>query len=231
MGSRTKPAADRRAELLDAAKAVFAAKGVGTTTISDVTTAAGVANGTFYLYFESKEQLVAAIRDGFLDDLLGEIAGEVARLPADDWWGRVDTLVELGIRRQLDLLDLHDVVFHDAAGPARETAGADASEHERAHARAVEFIRSLLAEGTAAGTFAVTDPPMTARLLFNVLDGAVCDTAHHAHTSAEPAKRPGREHDRERRRDREREVERLVAAARQLFRRALAPDSQSPVAN
>ena len=44
----------RRAELLDAARQVFSQKGYHPATVDDITRVAGVAKGTFYLYFSEK---------------------------------------------------------------------------------------------------------------------------------------------------------------------------------
>jgi AcrR family transcriptional regulator len=49
-----------RAMLLDAAVRVFARKGAGAAAIHEIAAEAGVANGTFYNYFRSREDLVAA---------------------------------------------------------------------------------------------------------------------------------------------------------------------------
>jgi len=51
----------RRAELLRAARAVLAEKGFEATTISEIVARAGVAQGTFYLYFPSKISLVVTL--------------------------------------------------------------------------------------------------------------------------------------------------------------------------
>lgn len=47
----------RRAQLLEAAEQVFSEKGFMAASIADITQRAGAAQGTFYIYFESKEQL------------------------------------------------------------------------------------------------------------------------------------------------------------------------------
>jgi len=65
----------RRQQLLTAATAVFAARGYRAAGISDIVSAAGVARGTFYLYFESKAQVFMAIADDFYDRLEMAIAG------------------------------------------------------------------------------------------------------------------------------------------------------------
>lgn len=64
----------RRRELLDVALSVFAARGYHQTRIADIIEAAGVARGTFYLYFESKN----AIFHSLLDELLVRIRGSVS---------------------------------------------------------------------------------------------------------------------------------------------------------
>lgn len=49
---------DRKHQILAAARAVFDEKGYESATVSDVVKRAGVAQGTFYLYFESKRDAV-----------------------------------------------------------------------------------------------------------------------------------------------------------------------------
>ena len=48
---------ERRAALLSTARQVFAQHGYHSTSIDDLIDAAGVARGTFYLYFESKRAI------------------------------------------------------------------------------------------------------------------------------------------------------------------------------
>ena len=52
---------DRRAELLKIAREIFAEKGFEATTISEIVARAGVAQGTFYWYFPSKNSLMVAL--------------------------------------------------------------------------------------------------------------------------------------------------------------------------
>lgn len=57
------------AALLDAARKVFAEKGYFNTKISDIATAAGRSTGSFYNYYDNKEQL--------LEELLAQFSSEV----------------------------------------------------------------------------------------------------------------------------------------------------------
>jgi AcrR family transcriptional regulator len=56
----------RRQQIVDAAIHVFAAKGYRVASIADIIQQAGVARGTFYLYFQSKEAVFNAALDRFL---------------------------------------------------------------------------------------------------------------------------------------------------------------------
>jgi len=57
--------AERRAEIVAAARKLFMERGVAATPVSDIVKEAGVAQGTFYWYFDSKEDLLGAVADDF----------------------------------------------------------------------------------------------------------------------------------------------------------------------
>ena len=57
----------RREQLLTAAMSLFADRGADVT-VSEITRAAGVSKGTFYVYFESKTELIAQLRDVVIAD-------------------------------------------------------------------------------------------------------------------------------------------------------------------
>lgn len=64
--SRAEAAAARRAQLLEVAERLFLAHGYGKTSVSRIVKTAGVAQGTFYLYFASKEAILLELRRGVL---------------------------------------------------------------------------------------------------------------------------------------------------------------------
>ena len=53
----------RRAEILDAARSVFARKGFARGIIDEIADEAGIAKGTVYLYFHSKKEIYKAVLD------------------------------------------------------------------------------------------------------------------------------------------------------------------------
>jgi AcrR family transcriptional regulator len=62
-GKRELTKAENRRLILDAARRVFAERGFGTATVRDIIGATGLASGTFYNYFKSKEEVFQALRD------------------------------------------------------------------------------------------------------------------------------------------------------------------------
>jgi AcrR family transcriptional regulator len=82
-----------RALLLDAAVRVFARKGAGAAAIHEIAEEAGVANGTFYNYFRSREELIEAASIRLAERLDADIA--VSRLAVGDHAERV----AIGCRR------------------------------------------------------------------------------------------------------------------------------------
>ncbi|MCZ7687000.1 MAG: TetR/AcrR family transcriptional regulator [Sandaracinaceae bacterium] len=64
--SPRKTKTERRRELLDAARDVFVEKGFAAASVDDIVLRAGVARGTFYLYFQDKRAVFEALVDEFL---------------------------------------------------------------------------------------------------------------------------------------------------------------------
>ena len=72
--------AERRQRILAAARAVFAKRGYHQSTVDDIVAEAGVARGTFYLYFEDKRAVLADLIDRFSS----QITMAVMRIDPDD---------------------------------------------------------------------------------------------------------------------------------------------------
>jgi AcrR family transcriptional regulator len=115
--TRTKPAEQRRAELLAAGQALFLAKGIAATSLDDITQRAGVSKGLFYLYFHAKEDLVLALQEQFSRQVAARM-----RAAADaqaDWTAKLDACVQASFECHRDLHDLHEVLFHHAPPAGR----------------------------------------------------------------------------------------------------------------
>jgi TetR/AcrR family fatty acid metabolism transcriptional regulator len=66
------PIVDRRAAILDAATSVFARRGFFGAQVADVAKAAGIAAGTVYLYFRSKDEILTSIFDRLMQEAMAD---------------------------------------------------------------------------------------------------------------------------------------------------------------
>ena len=57
----------RRNEILDKAESLFEVKGYNKTTVNDILREVNIAKGTFYYYFKSKEEVLDAVIDRYLE--------------------------------------------------------------------------------------------------------------------------------------------------------------------
>ncbi len=161
---RTKPAAVRLDELMAAAQALFIQKGVEATTINEIVERAGVAKGTFYHYFTSKNDLLAALRAKFSQGFLDHIDRAVQACAPDDGVARLRAWTRAGVEAYFDGYELHDVVFHDAQHPDRGVAEKSA---------VLAQLEAILEAGARAGCWKLDDAALAAIVLYHGMHGAV----------------------------------------------------------
>jgi AcrR family transcriptional regulator len=171
--SRTMPPDVRRADLMDAAERLFVKKGFTNTRVDDLTRVAGVAKGTFYLYFHCKEDVLAALRDRFVVACRHRIADIAAQVPSDNWLGQLDAWVEGGVRHYLEHIQLHDVLF----------LGGDQEHGSMAHSPLVSELTQLIRAGAAGGAWSAENPELLSLFLFYALHGVVDYAVHGHHTN------------------------------------------------
>ncbi len=167
---RTKPPEERRDELMSAALRLFLKHGVGPTTIEQITSGADVAKGTFYLYFSSKDELLAALGQRFAQELLASVKAAIDAKPNEDWKGKLATWARAGVAGYLDSIRLHDVVFSGSHRPPTRKGLVDNI--------IIDHLFGLLQAGTAARAWAIDDPRSTAVFLFSGLHGLVDDACN-----------------------------------------------------
>jgi AcrR family transcriptional regulator len=163
---RTKPPEERRDELMNAAKRLFLKQGVASTTIEQITSGADVAKGTFYLYFSSKEDVLAALGERFGQDHLEKIKTAIAAKPEADWRAKLATWAKACATSYLDSIRLHDIVFYGPR-PRRREGLVDNI--------VIDHLSELLRGGGEAGAWSVDDPRFTAVFLFSGLHAVVDD--------------------------------------------------------
>ncbi|SAI39775.1 TetR family transcriptional regulator [Bordetella ansorpii] len=161
---RTKPAETRRGELMDAALALFLDKGFDGASVDEIVNRADVAKGTFYLYFKTKDDVLQALRERFVEQFLACLEDAVAGCAADDWAGRLDAWIEAGIALYLKEFALHDLVFHEFRPSHR---------HARNDNVVIAHLARLIEGGVRAGAWRSRNPRQTAAMVFSAVHGAV----------------------------------------------------------
>ncbi|MFJ7017480.1 TetR/AcrR family transcriptional regulator [Streptomyces sp. NPDC101117] len=136
-----------RANLLDAAFAVFAAKGFGRVSIEEVCEAAGYSRGAFYSNFGSLDELFFALYRQRADQIADQVAGALAvDGPGLDVPAAVDRVTDVLLLDRDWLLVKTDFLVHAARDPA---VAATLLEH-RARLRAAIADRLARARGHTA---------------------------------------------------------------------------------
>jgi AcrR family transcriptional regulator len=159
---------DRRKDLMDAGLRVFCDKGMRDATVSDITSAADVAKGTFYLYFDSKEHLLAALKERFVEELITEALSLFGQVGQGDWWELTDRTIEAMVDFPLQHED-ELKVFYFQTPTSPETKDILAECDRRVWELATRSIRV----GIEAGVFRVTDPELAALFIHEAVDGTV----------------------------------------------------------
>jgi TetR/AcrR family fatty acid metabolism transcriptional regulator len=157
--------ADKRDLILRAAIDTFAARGFFNAQVADVARAAGVAAGTVYLYFRSKDDLLISIFERTMKEAIAEGRGTVRtdRDPVE----RLRTIARLHLGRmgrdralavvfQVELRQSTKFMERFSATQLREYLG---------------IIRDVIAEGQAKGVFRRgVNATLAAKLFFGALD-------------------------------------------------------------
>ncbi|MBF6592227.1 MAG: TetR/AcrR family transcriptional regulator [Ktedonobacterales bacterium] len=153
---------ERRNQLLDTARGLFAAQGVEGTTIKDIADAAGVAQGLLYHYFASKEDLLWAIiaRDNPFTDM-SEIMSNAGDRPARE------VLLQASLRAYQILAEraeLFRIVVREFITRPEMRQG-----FKMIQAIALGLLTRYLEARIAAGELRPHNPDVTARMLIGAV--------------------------------------------------------------
>ena len=163
---KKKRTGEKRERILQAAIRVFAEKGFYATRVSEIAKAAGVADGTIYLYFENKDDVLVSIFNDRIGTLL-EILEKVVKSDrsVED---RVRKIMELQLgllEEQRDLAEVITVNLRQSSSLLKEYAAP-------LFTRYLELIAGMIGDGQRDGVFRKdVNPRVAARALWGGLDG------------------------------------------------------------
>ena len=139
-----KDAAARRSEILDAAEKLFGTKGYDATSTGDILRELGIARGTLYYHFKSKEDIL----DAMIDRLTQALAARAAEV-----LDRKDIPVLQRLTLMMQSLQVNNAVGHEIMSQVHKPQNALMHQkmQERMLTAVVPLVTSLLQEAREEG--------------------------------------------------------------------------------
>ncbi|MCK4513348.1 TetR/AcrR family transcriptional regulator [bacterium] len=175
---------NKRERIINAAARLFGEKGYHRTTTSEIADAAGVAAGTIYIYFSSKEMLIVAVFEEFLGSHMHRLQDGVDAVAGPE--AKTRRLLTLG----LELMESNPAsarIFLSQLRQSSEMIKAVAKRSSRAYK---DIIEGVVKDGVSAGVFRECDPVATAVMIFGayqnvVLEWVAADCSYHLGAKAQ----------------------------------------------
>ena len=160
---------NKRERIINAAARLFGEKGYHRTTTSEIADAAGVAAGTIYIYFDSKESLIVAVFEEVLGSHMNRLREGVEAVGGPE--AKTRRLLTLG----LELMESNPSsarIFLSQLRQSSEMIKRVAKTSSRAYK---DIIESVVEEGISTGVFRESDPVITAVMVFGAYQNVVLE--------------------------------------------------------
>jgi len=156
---------EKRARILDAAVKVFAERGFHSATVAEIARGAGVADGTIYLYFKGKDDLLLRLFDEKMTELVAEV--KEALSTERNAPGKLRRFIQLHLALVERNPDLASVLIVELRQSAQFLKAADRQKL----AAYVDLIAEVVREGQERGELDGNVSPATVkRAIFGALD-------------------------------------------------------------
>ena len=166
--SRSPVITDKRSAILRAAIKVFARSGYSNAKVSDIATEARIADGTVYLYFKSKDEILHSIFDQAMAEFIDHGKREIKLLERPE--ERLNRIARLHLKRlgtDRDLAIVFQVELRGSTKHMKEFSAAGFGEY-------LEIIRETIQDGQKSGEFrADVKPIVAAKIFYGALDEMV----------------------------------------------------------
>lgn len=157
---------ERRVELLQTARDLFQDSGYDSVSVQAITDAVGVAKGTFYHYFQSKEDLLCQLSDWLAEDFYSrarEVVEQSGRSALEELRALMGFVVGWkGEHRDLVMTYLH-ALYRDENMALRHKMEAGYTE------KLVPYFAHILEQGVREGVFDIEDPQETSEVILSVV--------------------------------------------------------------
>jgi AcrR family transcriptional regulator len=160
---------DRKEQILAAARAVFGEKGYENTTVSNIVRRAGVAQGTFYLYFASKREAVIALGARPMEEMA--IRMEAAGANGLSFEEMLREMVRVAFEIERTDVDLCRLMSH------AKSLSANLLDAMPTYQRIGATMRSMFESAVASGEMHPMDPEMANEMMHLIISGAMSAAA------------------------------------------------------
>jgi AcrR family transcriptional regulator len=161
---------ERRRQIMNAAKHVFAEAGYHGASIHAIIERAQIARGTFYLYFESK----AAVFDSILDQAMADLRARIHRIEVDDASAPAP---QVQLREQvMDTLEyvVRDRPLATLLLSAGHTPDAEAAERlDQFFGEVRDLLRRAMESGMEIGLLRKVEPELAAAAMLGMIRGVI----------------------------------------------------------
>lgn len=156
---------DRRQAIIDAAVEVFARKGFFGAKVSEIAEAAGVADGTIYLYFKSKDDLLISLFEEKMETMLQEHQAILEGLDSPEEKIRQYIILHLQlVAKQPQLMQVLTIELRQSARFIKEYS-------PKGFGKYLALLGAILEEGQESGVFRKElHPGVFNRALFGAID-------------------------------------------------------------
>jgi TetR/AcrR family fatty acid metabolism transcriptional regulator len=165
-----KPDVGKRVRILDAAVVEIANNGYHQTTVAKIARRAGVADGTIYLYFKGKGDILCAVFDRAMDRFISEGVLEMGDL--GDAKSRLREIIRLHLEQvgqDHDLALILQIELRHNVGFMELFSRSRLRDY-------LEILSGVVIQGQNEGLFRPEmDPVLTAKMIFGVLDQMTTD--------------------------------------------------------
>ena len=159
------PEPDKHQQIIEAAVRIFARNGYYNSRVSDIAKEAGIASGTIYLYFKTKDEILVTLFREKMAEFVATVRKAIAAEP--DAVAKLRRLIALHFKLLEDHSEMAEVVQVELRQGQKFFRGASANEVSGYF----DLISSVLEEGMAAGMFRSDLPVKTVRkVLFGAMD-------------------------------------------------------------
>lgn len=157
---------DKRRRIIDAAVQVFAAKGFFGARVSEIAEAAGVADGTIYLYFKSKDDVLISLFEEKMQSIIERLS-----VMLDEHDGDPEAKVRRYIVEHLKLVADQPRLMQVLTIELRQSARFIKEYHPKGFRSYLELLQGIVEDGQRQGVFRRDlDPLVFRRALFGALD-------------------------------------------------------------